>query len=79
MNKYRVESKRTNTPEIFDNYIGDYIETNTKIEAVEIYAKRMETMSSHGGFDKRDHDYLVTNMKTGMTEMYFFDEDGTIW
>lgn len=79
MSKYRVESRITNTRNIFDNYIGVHIEAPTRIEAVEIYIKRLEEMSVYGGFDKREFDYLVTNMETGISEMYFIDEDGTIW
>ena len=36
MKKWNVESRRDYT-EIFDNYVGDYIEAETEEEAVEIY------------------------------------------
>lgn len=38
MTRYNVESRRDYT-EIFDNYIGDYIEANSEEEAIE-YAKQ---------------------------------------
>ena len=36
MKKWNVESRRDYT-EIFDNYVGDYIEAETEEEAVELY------------------------------------------
>lgn len=36
MKKWNVESRRDYT-EIFDNYVGDYIESETEEEAVELY------------------------------------------
>ena len=36
MKKWNVESRRDCT-EIFDNYVGDYIEADTEEEAVELY------------------------------------------
>ena len=36
MKKWSVESRRDYT-EIFDNYVGDYIEAETEEEAVELY------------------------------------------
>lgn len=36
MMKWRVESRRDYT-EIFDNYVGDYIEAETEEEAIELY------------------------------------------
>lgn len=36
MTKYRVESRRDYT-ENFDNYVGDYIVSETEEEAVELY------------------------------------------
>ena len=36
MKKWNVESRRDYT-EVFDNYVGDYIEAETEEEAVEIY------------------------------------------
>ena len=36
MKKWNVESRRDYT-EIFDNYVGDYIEAETEEEAVEFY------------------------------------------
>lgn len=36
MKKQNVESRRDYT-EIFDNYVGDYIEAETEEEAVELY------------------------------------------
>ena len=36
MKKWNVESRRDYT-EIFDNYVGDYVEAETEEEAVELY------------------------------------------
>lgn len=36
MKKFMVESRRNYT-EVFDNYVGDYIEAETKEEAIEYY------------------------------------------
>lgn len=36
MKKWNVESRRDYT-EIFDNYVGDYIEAETEEKAVELY------------------------------------------
>ena len=36
MKKWNVESRRDYT-EIFDNYVGDYIEAETEEEAVDLY------------------------------------------
>lgn len=36
MKKWNVESRRDYT-EVFDNYVGDYIEAETEEEAVELY------------------------------------------
>lgn len=36
MKKWNVESRRDYT-EIFENYVGDYIEAETEEEAVELY------------------------------------------
>lgn len=36
MKKWNVESRRDYT-EIFENYVGDYIEAETEEEAIEIY------------------------------------------
>ena len=36
MKKWNVESRRDYT-EVFDNYVGDYIEAETEEEAIELY------------------------------------------